>query len=139
LIQQASINKYLLHVGQRAWTAADNELDTIRQKSDSTQWSRGYVKALEGLMLTYRNDDDKYIYLPKTLTNKSGQENEALRKEFAEFAGNEIHGEYDRGFFKALEDYLLQVATLRPAQESAEQEKTTTETVQQKLTPEQKE
>ncbi len=139
MIQQASINKYLQHVGQRAWTDAEKELDTIKQKSDSTQWSRGYVKALEGLMLTYRNDDDKYIYLPKTLTNKSGPENEALRKEFAEFAANEIHGEYDRGFFKALEDYLSQVATLRPAQESAEQEKTTTEAVQQKLTPEQKE
>jgi len=139
LIQQASINKYLQHVGQRAWTDAEKELDAIKQKSDSTQWSRGYVKALEGLMLTYRNDDDKYIYLPKTLTNKSGPENEALRKEFAEFAANEIHGEYDRGFFKALEDYLSQLATLRPAQESAEQEKTTTEAVQQKLTPEQKE
>ena len=139
MIQQASINKYLQHVGQRAWTDAEKELDTIKQKSDSTQWSRGYVKALEGLMLTYRNDDDKYIYLPKTLTNKSGPENEALRKEFAEFAANEIHGEYDRGFFKALEDYLSQVATLRPAQESAEQEKTTTEAVQQKLMPEQKE
>lgn len=139
MIQQASINKYLLHVGQRAWTDAEKELDAIKQKSDSTQWSRGYVKALEGLMLTYRNDDDKYIYLPKTLTNKSGPENEALRKEFAEFAVNEIHGEYDRGFFKALEDYLSQVASLRPAQESAEQEKTTTETVQQKLTPEHKE
>ena len=138
MIQQASINKYLQHVGQRAWTDAEKELDTIKQKSDSTQWSRGYVKALEGLMLTYRNDDDKYIYLPKTLTNKSGPENEALRKEFAEFAVNEIHGEYDRGFFKALEDYLSQVATLRPAQESAEQEKTATEVVQQKLTPEQK-
>lgn len=139
MIQQASINKYLQHVGQRAWTDAEKELDTIKQKSDSTQWSRGYVKALEGLMLTYRNDDDKYIYLPKTLTNKSGPENEALRKEFEEFAANEIHGEYDRGFFKALEDYLSQLATLRPAQESAEQEKTTTEAVQQKLTPEQKE
>jgi hypothetical protein len=139
LIQQASINKYLQHVGQRAWTDAEKELDTIKQKSDSTQWSRGYVKALEGLMLTYRNDDDKYIYLPKTLANKSGPENEALRKEFAEFAVNEIHGEYDRGFFRALEDYLSQVATLRPAQESAEQEKTSTEAVQQKLTPEQKE
>ncbi len=139
MIQQASINKYLQHVGQRAWTDAEKELDTIKQKSDSTQWSRGYVKALEGLMLSYRNDDDKYIYLPKTLANKSGQENEALRKEFAEFAANEIHGEYDRGFFKALEDYLSQVATLRPAQESAEREMTTSETVQQKLTPEQRE
>ena len=138
MIQQASINKYLLHVGERAWTDAEKELDTIKQKSDSTQWSRGYVKALEGLMLTYRNDDDKYIYLPKALANNNGEENEALRKEFSEFAVSEVHGEYDRGFFKALEDYLTQVATLRPSQGSAEQGKTTTETVQQKLTPEQK-
>src|SRR3989442_15536422 len=134
VIPQVPVNRFLEYVETRAWTDAEKELDIIRQKSDNSQWSRGYVKALEGLMLTYRNDDDKYIYLPKTLTNKSGPENEALRKEFEEFAANEIHGEYDRGFFKALEDYLSQVATLRPAQESAEQEKTTTEAVQQKLT-----
>ncbi len=139
MIQQASINKYLQHVGQRAWTDAEKELDTIKQKSDSTQWSRGYVKALEGLMLSYRNDDDKYIYLPKTLANKTGPENEALRKEFGEFASNEIHGEYDRGFFKALEDYLSQLATIRPEKEPPVQEKAATESVQQRLTPEQKE
>jgi len=139
LIQQTSINKYLQHVGQRAWTDAEKELDTIKQKSDSTQWSRGYVKALEGLMLSYRNDDDKYIYLPKTLANKTGPENEALRREFAEFAANEVHGEYDRGFFKALEDYLSQLAILRPVQESPSQERAVTQPVQQKLTPEQTE
>jgi hypothetical protein len=125
-------------VGERAWTDAEKELDTIKQKSDSTQWSRGYVKALEGLMLTYRNDDDKYIYLPKALANKTSQEYEALKKDFAEFAANEVHGEYDRGFFKALEDYVSLNATLGPTGEAAAQAGAG-DSAQQKLTSEQKE
>src|SRR5215831_18196312 len=133
MIPQASINKYLQHVGERAWTDAEKELDTIKQKSDNTQWSRGYVKALEGLMLTYRNDDDKYIYLPKALTNKKGQECESLRKEFGDFAASEIHGEYDRGFFKALEDYITLIATLEPAEEPLEEKQTTASGGQQRL------
>jgi hypothetical protein len=137
LIPQASINKYLQHVGERAWTDAEKELDTIKQKSDSTQWSRGYVKALEGLMLTYRNEDDRYIYLPRALGNKNGQETEALKKEFAEFAANEIHGEYDRGFFKALEDYLSLAGNQRASQEQPQPK--SSDTVQQKLTNDQKE
>jgi len=128
----------LQHVGERAWTDAEKELDTIKQKSDSTQWSRGYVKALEGLMLTYRNDDDKYIYLPRALANKTSQENEALKKDFAEFAASEIHGEYDRGFFKALEDYLSLTGTLGTSKEAAAQARST-DGSQQKLTSEQKE
>ena len=36
-----------------------------------------------------------------------------LRKEFGEFAANEIHGEYDRGYFKALEDYVTLLSSLK--------------------------
>ena len=36
-----------------------------------------------------------------------------LRKEFGEFAANEIHGEYDRGYFKALEDYVILLSSLK--------------------------
>ncbi len=97
----------------RAWTDAEKELDAIRQKSENSAWSKGYVKALEGLLLTYRNNDDKYIYLPKALLNQSEDSVTSLRKEFAEFSANELHAEYDRGFFKALEDYLSLLSTLK--------------------------
>jgi len=36
-----------------------------------------------------------------------------LRKEFGEFAANEIHGEYDRGYFKALEDYVTLLSSMK--------------------------
>ncbi len=116
MIPQVSVNKFVQFVGERSWTDAEKELDIIRQKSENTQWSRGYVKALEGLLLTYRNDDDKYIYLPKALANRTEEDTKALRKDFADFAANDLHGEYDRGYFKALEDYLSLLGSLKTTQ-----------------------
>lgn len=104
----------------RAWTDAEKELDIIRQKSDGSQWARGYVKALEGLMLTYRNNDDKYVFLPKALANRTNDTINSLKKEFSEFSTNELHGEYDRGYFKALEDYITLLATMKTSQVQAE-------------------
>jgi hypothetical protein len=113
VIPQIQVNKFLENVEARAWTDAEKELDTIRQKSDNSQWSRGYVKALEGLMLTYRNNDDKYIFLPKVLSNRTEETIGNLKKEFSEFAANELHGEYDRGYFKALDDYFTLLGSLK--------------------------
>lgn len=110
-IPQLSVAKFLQNVEERAWTEAEKELDTIRQKSQDSAWSRGYVKALEGLLLTNRSNDDKYLYLPKILANRSEETIKHLKDEFAEFSSNELHGDYDRGYFKALEDYLGLVKT----------------------------
>lgn len=114
MIPQITVNKFFEHVEERAWTDAEKELDGIRQKSEPTQWARGYMKALEGLLLSYRNGDDKYIFLPKVLANRSKENTEALRRDFAEFSANELHGEYDRGYFKALEDYVGVASSLKP-------------------------
>jgi hypothetical protein len=120
VIPQIPVNKFLEHVEARAWTDAEKELDVIRQKSDDSQWSRGYVKALEGLMLTYRNNDDKYIFLPKVLANRTEETIINLKKEFSEFAANELHGEYDRGYFKALDDYFTLLGDMKNQRAPAE-------------------
>src|SRR5436309_5239986 len=113
MIPQVPVNKFLEHVEARAWTEAEKELDVTLQKSDTSQSSRGYVKALEGLMLTYRNNDDKYIFLPKVLANRTEDAINNLQKEFSEFTANELHGEYDRGYFKALDDYFTLLANMK--------------------------
>jgi hypothetical protein len=113
VIPQEPVNKFLEHVEARAWTDAEKELDVIRQKSDNSQWSRGYVKALEGLLLTYRNNGDKYIFLPRVLASRTEDTISNLKKEFSEFATNELHGEYDRGYFKALDDYLTMLGNMK--------------------------
>ena len=112
-IPSDSLNRFFQNVEARAWTDAEKELDAIRQKALNAAWYKGYVKALEGLLLTYRSNDDKYIYLPRALVTRTEGSINQLRKEFAEFASNEIHGEYDRGYFKALEDYVTVLPTLK--------------------------
>ena len=77
------------------------------------------MKALEGLLLTYRNNDDRYIYLPRALANRSEESLNTLRKEFSEFASGELHGEYDRGYFKALDDYLTLLSTIKTPRPSS--------------------
>lgn len=101
-----SVNRFFQNIEARTWTDAEKELDAIKQKVENEPWYKGYVKALEGLLLTYRTNDDKYIYLPKALANRTEESVNKLRKEFGDFATNEIHGQYDRGYFKALEDYV---------------------------------
>jgi hypothetical protein len=120
MIPQVPVNKFLEHVEARAWTDAEKELDVIRQKSDNSQWSRGYVKALEGLMLTYRTNDDKYIFLPRVLATRTEDTISNLKKEFSEFAANELHGEYDRGYFKALDDYFTLLGSMKNQRTPAE-------------------
>lgn len=118
-LPQDTVNRFFQNVEVRAWTDAEKELDTIRQKAQSTAWYKGYVKALEGLLLTYRNNDDKYIYLPKALASRTEDNIKQLQKEFGEFATNEIHGEYDRGFFKALADYVTMLNAMKSSPASA--------------------
>ncbi len=113
-IPRPSVAKFLQHLEARAWTEAEKELDIIKQKSENSPWSRGYVKALEGLLLTKRSNDDKYLYLPKALENRTEEAINSLRNNFVEFASNELHGDYDRGYFKALEEYLGLVGTVKP-------------------------
>ncbi|HZY93449.1 MAG TPA: hypothetical protein VFE98_01130 [Candidatus Bathyarchaeia archaeon] len=118
-IPRESIKRFFASVESRAWTDAEKELDSIRQDTQNAPWTKGYVKALEGLLLTYRNDDDKYIFLPKALANNSEETVKSLKKEFGEFAINDLHGEYDRGYFRALEDYLEAISAGKSGQSQA--------------------
>ena len=70
--------------------------------------------------MTYRSNDDKYIYLPKVLASRSEESIKQLRKDFGEFAANEIHGEYDRGYFKALEDYVTLLSSMKSPQQASD-------------------
>jgi hypothetical protein len=65
---------------------------------------RGYLKGLEGLLLTAKSNDDNYLYLSKI--EKTEKKLRALRKEFANHTKSTIHSAYDRGYFQALENFV---------------------------------
>ena len=83
---------------------AEKELDSIRTSTPASDATTGYLKALEGLLLTAKSNDDKYLYLSKI--EKTPKNLRAIRKEFANHNANVLHADYDRGYFQALESFV---------------------------------
>lgn len=83
----------------------------VEEKIDSEK-KRGYMKALEGLLLTLKSSDDKYLFFVR----KSLDENnlEKLMEEFNDHVNDLLQSEYDRGYFSALLDYIKTVKKIKP-------------------------
>ena len=107
---------------ERRIADAEKELDTIRTTIPSTETGRGYLKGLEGLLLTTKSNDDKYLYLAKI--EKTEKKLRTLRKEFVDHGKNTLHSDYDRGYFQALESFIRKLERSDPTQvDSAEENK----------------
>ena len=102
---------------ERRIADAEKELDTIRATLPSTESAKGYLKALEGLLLTAKSNEDKYLYLSKI--EKTPKNFKTLRREFSQQAKNGLHGDFDRGYFQALESYMKKLEHAEPAEEPA--------------------
>lgn len=96
--------KYFQLISERRLSDAEKTLEDLRQNAQATDRGKGYMKALEGLFLGQKTNDDKYLYLSHlTITEDLA---ERLEKDFLSQARNELHGDYDRGFFQALSEYM---------------------------------
>ena len=96
-LPESNIDKYLRLVVERKIADAEKEIEELRPKFSNTEWNRGYVKALEGLLLTRKANDDNYLFFAKREFDKKSLK--ALAKEFANNAEDPLYGDYDRGFF----------------------------------------
>ena len=73
------------------------------------------------MLLTAKSSDDKYLYFSKI--EKTPKNLKTLRREFGEQAKNSLHGDFDRGYFQALEDYVKVLEHTNPAGKPSEAEK----------------
>jgi hypothetical protein len=99
-LPESEIDKYLRLIVERRITDAEKQLEDLRPKIDTNEWNRGYVKALEGLLLTRKANGDNYMFFAKKEFDKKSLK--ALMKEFAETAASPLYGDYDRGYFSGL-------------------------------------
>jgi hypothetical protein len=99
-LPDAEINKYLQLIIDRKTAEAEKELEGLRAKLGNTEWSRGYAKALEGLVLTRKASNDNYLFFAKKEFDKKSLK--TLEKEFTSTAESALYGEYDRGYFSGL-------------------------------------
>jgi len=105
-VPSALVTRYFQLLVNRQFAEAERELERLKQKMHKTEWNRGYFRALYGMLLTRRsNNNDSYAFLSKMDLN----DKEALhgyRREFLDHVKNRLHGDFDRGFFSAWADCM---------------------------------
>ena len=99
-LPETAIDKYLQLIVERRITDAEKEIEDLRPKINNTEWNRGYVKALEGLLITRKVNNDNYLFFAKKEFDRKSLK--ALAKDFAQNASSPLYGDYDRGYFSAL-------------------------------------
>ncbi len=104
--------KYLEAVAERRLKDSENEFEQIRTGIGNSEWNKGYLKALEGLLLTLRSNDSRYLYLQRIEVEEKSVKK--LKEEFKKHSASELHGDYDRGYFAALTDYALVLDRVKP-------------------------
>jgi len=95
--------KFLKMIAARKIPEAEQELQKIRNKLDKSIDDLGYLRALEGLVLTQKSGDNN-LYLGRVNLDENSVKQ--IRQEFLAHASNELHEGYDRAYFRALADYM---------------------------------
>jgi len=117
-IPKVYATRFFQLVTSRQFAEAERILERVKQKMHVSERNRGYFQALYGMLLTQKNNDDRYAFLSSLdLTDKKQLKH--LRQEFLSHAESRLHAEYDRGFFEAWADYMRVLpkleATVLPA------------------------
>ena len=100
----AMITRFFQLVENRQFAEAERELERIKQKMENNEWNKGYLRALNGILLSVKMNDDQYSILSK-INSKDGKTLKEYRKEFLRQVNNRLREEYDKGFFSAWADY----------------------------------
>jgi hypothetical protein len=110
-VSQALVTRYFQLIVGRQFTEAERELERVKQKMQKTDWNRGYFRALYGMYLSRKNNQDNYSFFSKLdLTDKVALHN--FRKEFLENMQSSLHGDFDRGYFSAWADCMRIIARM---------------------------
>lgn len=112
-VPQALVTRYFQLVASRQFTESARELERLKQKMQKTEWNRGYFRALYGMLLSRRNNDNYSFFAKIDLTDKPALH--GYRREFLEHTRNGLHGDFDRGFFSAWADCMRILARLELA------------------------
>lgn len=99
------LNDYFKLILDRNLASAERKLVEIRQTLKDGVWERGYLNALEGMLVAERSGDTRYVYLSR-LDLKDQRKIDEARRCFQAEARNPLEGEFDRGFFSAWSEFL---------------------------------
>ncbi|MEM3736474.1 MAG: hypothetical protein QXJ75_00060 [Candidatus Bathyarchaeia archaeon] len=103
-ISQLLVTRFFQLTFNRDFAAAERILYKLKENPPGSMWFKGYITALEGVLLAYRGRNDRYAFINRLETDK---ENIArLQREFQDKARDLLFSEFDRGFFSAWFDLM---------------------------------
>jgi len=104
-ISKIFVVRFFQLIKGRRFAEAERVLERIKLKTNETEWNRGYLHALYGI-LTAQKSSDSYSFI-KNVDFENEKNLKKYRKEFLKEYKNKIHADYDRGYFAAWADYML--------------------------------
>jgi len=110
-VSSALVTRFFQLLVNRRFADAERELERIKQKMHKTEWNRGYFRALYGMLIARKSNNDDYAFLSKRdLNDKNVLRN--CRKEFRGHVKSNLHGDFDRGFFSAWANFMRVLSKL---------------------------
>ena len=99
------VTRFFQLIREKKFAEAERQLQRLKQKLEENEWNQGYFKALTGMLISAKSNNDMYSFLSK-INGKDGKILKEYRKEFIKQVNNRLREEYDRGFFSAWADYI---------------------------------
>ena len=120
-ISQALVTRYFQLIVNRQFTEAERELERVKQKMQKTDWNRGYFRALYGMYLSRKSNDNCALFSKLDFSDKVALHE--YKREFLEHTKNGLHGDFDRGYFSAWSDCMRILARLEIPNATASSDK----------------
>jgi len=123
------VTRFFQLVRERQFAEAERILERLKLKAQKSERDRGYLQALNGIVLASKSNNDQYLFL-SNINLKDKSELEKHRREFLKHTRDNLNAEYDRGFFSAWAEYLRILIKLveseeRPVQAEPKESKQT--------------
>ena len=104
-VKAAYVIRFFQLVTVKQLAEAERELLRIKEKIERTEWNHGYYKALQGMLISKRSNNDQNTFLA-TIDPDNKRALLDFRREFQEKMESRLYTDYDRGFFSAWADYV---------------------------------
>jgi hypothetical protein len=116
-VSRVLITRFFQLVTERQFAEAERMLERSKKRARKNEWNEGYFQALSGILLAQRSNDHRYLFLPH-INPTEEDELKNYRRDFLEHTRNVIHGDYDRGYFSAWNDYIRLLLKLSRGEKS---------------------
>ena len=110
------MTRFFQLVSERQFAEAERVLERFKLKAQKNERNRGYLQALYGILVASKSNNDQYLFLPN-VNLKDKSELERYRREFLKHTRDDLHAEYDRGFFSAWAEYTRILLRLAESEE----------------------